>query len=722
MENNLNAKSNLELVYKKNLTPFAYLKIANDYLSTPIHIEIGREYIIRALDKIDLFQSNKTLLQNLVRKSGLYPYMDKYFPELPLEEKIVLDLYRSNIDQNFIFHSMQAKIFNLLMSGKNVVLSAPTSMGKSAIIDSAIASNKYNKIVIVVPTIALIDETRRRIYKRFKSEYQIIHHTSQETRKQKAVYVLTQERVNDRDDLNNIDLFIIDEFYKLAYSNDDQSRVISLNIALSKLLLSSKQFYMIGPYIDAIQGLENLTRSYIFIPSDFNTVALNIHKFDISPNDLEAKNHRLGKIFELDKGHTIIYCKSQNSITQVSQFLTSLSLIKDQYLISPAIQKLNKWVTMHYGYNWIYSQALRHGIGLHHGALPRALQQKTIDLFNKGDIKYLICTSTIIEGVNTIAENVVIYDNRKSTSKIDGFTHKNISGRAGRMNKHLIGNVFCLEPLPIKGNDNQVVDLPLGQQDENTPLNLLAGIQNEHLSDSSSEKLNHFSANSDIPISIIKKHSAYKVETIASAYEFILELEISEMKSLASFNKPNSSQLHILTKFIKIVEHNSLSRLKLHFPESDSLQDRLSWYIYDGSHSKYLNNRIKHIYKNNDDKIYHSDSTDKELKITRNIFKHSVPKALMLFQDLLNFELESLELSIKVDFGLISHIFEHSHMPSSFSALEEMGIPIETLEKLSTKRLSESSIDSLTRYISMNYKYLKQLDSIDHMFIEQALY
>ena len=157
---------------------------------------------------------------------------------------------------------MQAKIFRLLISGQNVVLSAPTSMGKSAIVDALVAERKFNSIVIVVPTIALIDETRRRIQQKFSHEFQIIHHGSQFKRKKKVIYILTQERVNEREDLRNIDLFIIDEFYKLAYSNDDSSRVIALNIALSKLLTISKQFYMIGPYIDAIRGLDKIRRDY----------------------------------------------------------------------------------------------------------------------------------------------------------------------------------------------------------------------------------------------------------------------------------------------------------------------------------------------------------------------------------------------------------------------------------------------------------------------------
>lgn len=402
MDSNLNPLLCINDVQNEQLSAFSYLKKASDCLSSPQLNALGREFLIRALDQLPLFEGQSVLLQNLLRKAGLFPYIKKYFLTLSPEKELVLDIYRSNFDDNFIFHSMQAKVFRLLTSGQNVVLSAPTSMGKSAIVDALIAERKFSTIVIVVPTIALIDETRRRIQKKFGHEFQIIHHGSQLKRKDKVIYILTQERVNERDDLRNIDLFIIDEFYKLAYSNDEPSRVIALNIALSKLLTISKQFYMIGPYIDAIRGMENLRCDYTFIPSEFNTVALNVHKYDIAANDIESKNEQLTKIVEKHQEQTIIYCKSATSIAQVAQFLGTLESVKDRKL--GPLRKYHKWLVNNYGQDWTCSKALTNGIGIHHGALPRAIQQKSIDLFNSKQIKYLLCTSTMIEGVNTAAK------------------------------------------------------------------------------------------------------------------------------------------------------------------------------------------------------------------------------------------------------------------------------------------------------------------------------
>ena len=77
-------------------------------------------------------------------------------------------------DKSLTLHREQSKLLRLLLEGKNLAISAPTSFGKSFVIDAFIAIKRPKNIVIIVPTIALTDETRRRIYKKFSSEYKII--------------------------------------------------------------------------------------------------------------------------------------------------------------------------------------------------------------------------------------------------------------------------------------------------------------------------------------------------------------------------------------------------------------------------------------------------------------------------------------------------------------------------------------------------------------------
>lgn len=64
----------------------------------------------------------------------------------------------------------------------------------------------------------------------------------------------------------------------------------------------------------------------------------------------------------------------------------------------------------------------------------------------------MVSTSSIIEGVNTQAEQVVVWSNKNGSCKFDYFTYRNIIGRAGRMFKYFVGKVYLLEEPPVQEN------------------------------------------------------------------------------------------------------------------------------------------------------------------------------------------------------------------------------------------------------------------------------
>ena len=84
-------------------------------------------------------------------------------------------------------------------------MSAPTSFGKSLIIDAVISTRLFKNIVIIVPTIALIDETRKRLNS-FSNYYKIITHPTQ-SKKENNIYILTQERAILDDFIDKVDFF-----------------------------------------------------------------------------------------------------------------------------------------------------------------------------------------------------------------------------------------------------------------------------------------------------------------------------------------------------------------------------------------------------------------------------------------------------------------------------------------------------------------------------------
>lgn len=711
----------LKSLQDEKFSAFSYLDTANQLLSNPRFRNSGRELVIRALDNKSRFTTTQTLLRHLVRKSGLYPYLKSQFDDLSIAEECALNHYQTPIAPNIVFHSMQYKIYELLMQKHNIILSAPTSMGKSAIVDSLIASGKFKKIVIVLPTVALIDETRRRLNDRFGDKFQVIHHGTQTAKNERTLYVLTQERVNDREDLIDIDLFVLDEFYKLALKrgkngeiDDDDERIPALNSALSKLLRHSKQFFMTGPFINGVSGLPPTNKNYTFVPSDYNTVALDVFFFNIKPDSIDEKNAALSNSLREIVGPTIIYCRSPSRAFKIAKFLVNSGYVKK------IDDEFTEWLDYHYHPEWEYSNAFKNGIGMHYGGLPRAMQQYVIDKFNKEELPFLICTSTIIEGVNTVAKNVFIYDNRNGNYSIDRFTHGNIKGRAGRMGVHFVGKVFCMEELP-KQSDCFEVEIPLGTQNEELPINFLAGIQPEHLTEFSQSRFEASASSSKAGKEFLRKHAHFKLEIIDAAFSFIEMCTDSEIQSCMFSGVPKAGFALILSRFIDRVCPGTLRKLGL-VNNIDVIHAKISRYLIAPSYEAYLSEQISRLSTLHGSEKF-SEQINHELNFATRVLAYAIPKALSLFEDIINIKLEENGENNLAAYGHLRSIFENYHLNPAWAGLEEMGIPIQLLHTISKKieLVEDASIDDASAALNKQIDELNELTPLELHFISRAL-
>lgn len=98
-----------------------------------------------------------------------------------------------------------------------------------------------------------------------------------------------------------------------------------------------------------------------------------------------------------------------------------------------------------YGSDWIVVKALKNRIGIHHGLVPKYVQKEIIHLFNIGILYVLISTTTITEGVNTSAKNIIITSGKKGHKDLKKFDAQNIAGRAGRFLYHYKGRIIILD-------------------------------------------------------------------------------------------------------------------------------------------------------------------------------------------------------------------------------------------------------------------------------------
>ena len=154
---------------------------------------------------------------DIIESVGFYPYIEKNAETMKmrsLSDEVRQKSFLSDYLPSMYLHKEQKKLSKYYYPVKNVIASAPTSFGKSLLIEELVASQKYRNIVIIQPTLALLDETRLKL-KKYNKSYKIIVRTSQLPTMEKGnLFLLTAERVMEYDPLPPIDLLVIDEFYK----------------------------------------------------------------------------------------------------------------------------------------------------------------------------------------------------------------------------------------------------------------------------------------------------------------------------------------------------------------------------------------------------------------------------------------------------------------------------------------------------------------------------
>ena len=90
---------------------------------------------------------------------------------------------------------------------------------------------------------------------------------------------------------------------------------------------------------------------------------------------------------------------------------------------------------------------LRRGVAFHYGAMPEIIRVEVEDLLRESLLQYVCCTSTLLQGVNLPAKNVVVFrPTRGRGSPLDKGGFWNLAGRAGRLMQEYSGNVWCISP------------------------------------------------------------------------------------------------------------------------------------------------------------------------------------------------------------------------------------------------------------------------------------
>ncbi len=662
-------------------------------------ISKAQELVLRAMDKYEFFGDSKSIIDSLIRELGLFPYLN--IENLNLRDMLALEAHRVSIgEKEIFFHGPQAEVYYKLVSGQSVVLSAPTSFGKSLIIDALIASKKLNNIVIVVPTISLIDETRRRLSK-FRSEYKIVTHSLQ-SKGEKNIFVLTQERVLEEDFIGEVDFFVIDEFYKLSPWADGGNRCSLLNEAFYRLYKKCTHFYMLGPNIQGVAGdfIENV--KFEFIKFSFSTVVTEFH--DLTSTE---KEDALVDLCETIDGQTIVFCSSPARANAAAELVASNIDVEGH---NDAL-KLADWLAKNYHEEWVLTNALRCGVGIHHARIPRSVSQYIVDLFNAGKIKFLVCTSTLIEGVNTATKNIVCYDNKINRSNIDYFTFNNIAGRSGRMFKHFIGNVYLLSPPPTE--QLSYVDIPVYSQGIDVPESLLVNMDEKDLTPQSRDRIKSITDQKDLEISTIRANKTVEPSEQIDFARLLNKNYDAWINQLLWKGYPSYDQIKFICSLIwdcfggsKIGNRSVFSASQLAFKIRELSDQKPIFVLIEEALAYKPDEKVDII-------------ISRILDFRRLWANFHFPRLLRTIESIVNSVQRSRAANSLCDYSAYSIMVENYFYDSSLVALEEYGLPIEVSSKFESSLSFEGDLDK-TLFALKKMNDLNGLTEVDRSFLLRA--
>lgn len=634
----------------------------------------GQELLLRALEHRAAFGPAVVLLDAALREVGLFPYLEP--DDLGLADRLAYECHRPDNLDDLVFHAPQAHVYHRLIDGQSVVLSAPTSFGKSLIIDAVIASRRFKNVVIVVPTIALIDETRRRL-SRFRSDYKIITHSFQQPG-ERNVYIMTQERVLEAKMLDHVDFFVIDEFYKLSptASAADQERCALLNQAFYRLAKKCRHFYMLGPGIEGVSPEFKSRLEFEFIHELFQTVASDIHKVTVGDDELAALKKLCAKL----DGPTIVFCSSPDRTAIVADAIKDCG---DRP--SPEVDDAARWIAENYHPDWNLIKALRNGIGIHHARIPRALAQYVVRMFDAGGLKFLVCTSTLIEGVNTKAKNIVIFDHRISRAQFDLFTFNNIRGRSGRMFEHFVGHVYVFHKPPQ--GDLPVIDVPAFTQSDGASDALLLQLEPQDLSPRSKNRLNRFESQTLLSLDTLRQNVGVDPGKQLSLAQTLLDDPARYARSMAWSGTPSWDQLQLVCKLIwehfdgikvapqSVRAHIQLAAMLSRLSQRDSMREMI---------------RAQLPYNNNDA----DQSVRAALDFLRLWATFHFPRLLRVLNTTAKEVFGRLGLPVG-DYTAYATLVENLFLDPALIALEEYGVPLPLARKLHRVLGNERNFDKL---------------------------
>lgn len=461
----------------------------NENLKTCESTQIYRDKFIKMLDQAEdeeeFIRTNADTMYSL----GL----TMYSKDCSFESIIYNSFATSELDDGISLHPEQRRILKLISENEGIVFSAPTSFGKTFVVFEYICRNRPQNVVMVVPTLALMDEYKKKLIGKYHDkfeEYNIylsIDPNKEYDFNKHNIFIVTHDRVIDDEVLSIlecIDFLVIDEVYKLQKDETHiDDRVLILNIAYYNLVRVSKKYVLLAPFISGIENVDKLEKTPVFFSSDYSPVVNEVITCKINDERMRFKEtDAILNTIPFEDNTLIYFPKVTNLESYINE--TSVSYSSSRMNNDKDLRNFIEWGKRDIHPEWSIIKALQKGLLVHHGQMPLGIRMMELSLFNKQNsgFKRLLCTSTLLEGVNTTAKYIIITKPARNSNNFEAFDFYNLVGRTGRLYQHCLGTAYYIkasgDPSYEKGQALKSIEFEL--TDKNIDMDINFGDYKTH--------------------------------------------------------------------------------------------------------------------------------------------------------------------------------------------------------------------------------------------------
>lgn len=371
--------------------------------------------------------------------------------------------------------------------------SGPTSLGKSFILKDAIydivqhSDLDHHCVVVLVPTKALIGQTAADLRELLRDVPEVnvatfpsLPHFLRNTYP-RTIFVLTPERLLRylSNPVRDIDYLIVDEAQKAIAKKDARSSIYYHAIVEVTRRFATKLIF-------ASPSIKN-PELFLELFGKATTGALSVQERTVAQQRyfvdlIDRKQYCLSGMVtgdvELGVGPTARNARelitslsgSRKSIVYINSSAKSADFALEMASTLPEVKDDNindliKFVKDHIHKDYFLVKTLKHGVAFHHGKMPQEVRERVEKCFSdpESKLQYVVCTSTLLEGVNLPAKNIFVLNDTHGPSSFGKIDFENLAGRAGRLTYDFSGNVVCVRH-DANGWDEEARDLiPRGE-------------------------------------------------------------------------------------------------------------------------------------------------------------------------------------------------------------------------------------------------------------------